>query len=151
MRVVLQRVSSAAVSVNSETVGSIGNGFLVLLGIHRDDTETEIEYIARKILGLRVFVDDNGKMNRSVLDIGGSLLIVSQFTLYADTHKGRRPSFEASAHPEKAIPIYESFIARLSRDIHIETGKFGAKMVVELTNDGPVTIILDSRENRSKK
>jgi len=144
MKAVVQLVSSASVTVEGRTVGSIGSGYLVLLGVHRDDTEDDLEYIARKLLGLRVFPDERGRMNRSITETHGSILLVSQFTLYGDTRKGRRPGFDRAAQPEVAIPLYEQIVARIGREVPVATGEFGAKMHVSLTNEGPVTIILDS-------
>ena len=144
MRAVVQRVLSASVAIGGTVKGEIGKGYLVLLGIEENDTEKDLDYIAEKLLGLRVFEDEAGKMNRSVLDAGGSILLVSQFTLYGDARKGRRPSFIRAAKPEKAIPLYEAMIARLRAALPVETGEFGADMQVSLVNDGPVTILLDS-------
>ena len=144
MRAVVQRVLSASVAIGGTVKGEIGEGYLVLLGIEENDTEKDLDYIAEKLLGLRVFEDEAGKMNRSVLDAGGSILLVSQFTLYGDARKGRRPSFIRAARPEKAIPLYEAMIARLRAALPVETGEFGADMQVSLVNDGPVTILLDS-------
>ena len=144
MRAVVQRVLSASVAIGGTVKGEIGEGYLVLLGIEENDTEKDLDYIAEKLLGLRVFEDEAGKMNRSVLDAGGSILLVSQFTLYGDARKGRRPSFIRAARPEKAIPLYEAMIARLRAALPVETGEFGADMQVSLINDGPVTILLDS-------
>ncbi|MCI6967306.1 D-aminoacyl-tRNA deacylase [bacterium] len=144
MRAVVQRVLSASVAIGGTVKGEIGEGYLVLLGIEENDTEKDLDYIAEKLLGLRVFEDEAGKMNRSVLDAGGSILLVSQFTLYGDARKGRRPSFIRAAKPEKAIPLYEAMIARLRAALPVETGEFGADMQVSLINDGPVTILLDS-------
>ena len=144
MRAVVQRVLSASVAIGGTVKGEIGEGYLVLLGIEENDTEKDLDYIAEKLLGLRVFEDEAGKMNRSVLDAGGSILLVSQFTLYGDARKGRRPSFIRAAKPEKAIPLYEAMIARLRAALPVETGEFGADMQVSLVNDGPVTILLDS-------
>ena len=144
MRAVVQRVLSASVAIGGTVKGEIGKGYLVLLGIEENDTEKDLDYIAEKLLGLRVFEDEAGKMNRSVLDAGGSILLVSQFTLYGDARKGRRPSFIRAARPEKAIPLYEAMIARLRAALSVETGEFGADMQVSLINDGPVTILLDS-------
>ena len=147
MRVVLQRVSRAEVRVASRVTGSIGPGFLVLAGFAPSDTDESLEWMADKILGLRVFGDDQGKMNRDLADVPGGVLVVSQFTLYGDASKGRRPSFIDAAPPNIAIPLYENFV-RILRDksggkIPIETGEFGAMMDVELVNDGPVTLILE--------
>lgn len=144
MRAVVQRVLNASVAIGGTVKGEIGRGYLVLLGIEENDTEKDLDYIAEKLLGLRVFEDEAGKMNRSVLDAGGSILLVSQFTLYGDARKGRRPSFIRAARPEKAIPLYEAMIARLRAALPVETGEFGADMQVSLVNDGPVTILLDS-------
>ena len=144
MRAVVQRVLNASVAIGGTVKGEIGRGYLVLLGIEENDTEKDLDYIAEKLLGLRVFEDEAGKMNRSVLDAGGSILLVSQFTLYGDARKGRRPSFIRAARPEKAIPLYEAMIAHLRAALPVETGEFGADMQVSLVNDGPVTILLDS-------
>ncbi len=147
MKAVVQRVSSASVTVEDAVVtGSIGTGLLVLLGVHRDDTPEDLEYVARKILGLRIFHDEAEKMNRSVLDISGEILLVSQFTLLGNTRKGRRPGFDAAAPPERAHAMYEEMNSRLSREVTVATGRFGAKMAVQLTNDGPVTILIDSHD-----
>lgn len=145
MRAVLTRVKSASVSVDGKTIGSIGPGFLILLGITHDDTEAQAVKLADKLMGLRIFEDENGKMNRSLEDVGGQVLVVSQFTLYGNCKKGRRPEFLAAARPEIAIPLYEKFIA-LCRDkgFSVETGEFGAEMLVESVNDGPVTLIVDT-------
>jgi D-aminoacyl-tRNA deacylase len=144
MRVVLQRVQSASVTIEREVVGQIGQGLLILLGIQQADTESSIAWMLEKILNLRIFEDENGKMNRSLLDINGSVLIVSQFTLYADCRKGRRPSFVESASPIIAEPLYEKFILAFKNSgVIVQTGRFGADMKVDLCNDGPVTIILD--------
>lgn len=145
MRAVIQRVRRADVSVNGETIGQIGAGFLVLLGISPEDTEGECDFLLEKTLGLRVFEDEAGKMNRSLIDCGGGLLVVSQFTLYADCRRGRRPSFTGAARPETAVPLYERFLVEAARaGVHTEHGKFGADMLVSLENDGPVTILLDT-------
>jgi D-aminoacyl-tRNA deacylase len=145
VRAVVQRVSRAAVEVGGETVGEIRHGFLVLLGIGEDDTQDDVDYMAHKILGLRVFEDDAGKMNLSIDEVGGSMLVVSQFTLFGDCRKGRRPSFITAARPEKANPLYESFVAEIKgQGIPVATGTFQAHMNVTLTNDGPVTFLLDS-------
>ncbi len=145
MRAVLQRVTSAAVVVDQETVGQIGNGLLVLLGVADGDTEADLKYVLEKTVGLRIFADDQGKMNLSVKDIGGSMLVVSQFTLLADVKKGRRPSFNTAADPGIADDYYQQFVAMAKQQgIPTETGVFAADMKVSLCNDGPVTIILDS-------
>ena len=144
MKIVLQRVSSASVKVGSEIVGSIDHGLLLLIGFSSNDTEESILPTLEKIVKLRIFSDEEGKMNKSVLDVNGSALLVSQFTLYADTKKGNRPSFIEAARPEQAIPLYEFFIAEMKKRISkVETGIFGADMKVELVNDGPVTIVFD--------
>ncbi len=145
MRAVLQRVSSASVSVEGKIIGEIDRGICILLGIHEDDTPDEVDWMVLKIANLRVFEDGEGKMNLSLMDVGGSALIVSQFTLYGDCGKGRRPSFVAAARPEKAIPLYEDFCKRMEIEgIPVQTGEFGAKMEVSILNDGPVTLILES-------
>ena len=147
MRAVVQRVSRAQVSVKGEITGQIGMGLLVLLGVGRDDTEADACYLARKITGLRIFEDDSGKMNRSVLEIGGSVLAVSQFTLYADVRRGNRPSFDAAAPAEKARQLYEFFVEQIrAAGLVCETRRFQEMMKVELVNEGPVTILLDSRK-----
>lgn len=146
MRAVIQRVSSAAVTVDGRTRGEIGKGYLVLLGIEDIDESSDMEYICDKILGLRVFEDDEEKMNLDICDVGGEVLLVSQFTLYGDARKGRRPSFIKAARPETAIPLYEAAIERLSKRLNVATGEFGAHMQVSLVNDGPVTILLDSKK-----
>lgn len=147
MRVVLQRVKRAEVRVESRVTGKVGPGFLVLAGFSPTDTDVQLAWMAEKILGLRVFADDQGKMNRDLSETGGSLLVVSQFTLYGDASKGRRPSFIDAAPPNLAIPLYEKFVALLREKaagkIPVETGEFGAMMDVELVNDGPVTLILE--------
>lgn len=145
MRAVVQRVTDARVEVAGQTVGEIGAGVLVLLGVARDDAHADADYLAEKIANLRVFDDDQGKMNRSLLESGGAMLAVSQFTLYGDTRKGRRPSFIEAAEPEKANALYEHFVARArALGVKVETGVFQAMMKVSLVNDGPVTIMLDS-------
>jgi len=145
MRVVIQRVKRAAVTVAGETVGAIGPGLLVLLGVHHTDTETDLEWLVSKTVGLRIFPDAEGLMNRSLADTGGEMLVVSQFTLYGDCRKGKRPSFSEAAPPEIAIPLYEKFCAKIrAAGIGTATGRFGAMMEVELVNDGPVTVIIDS-------
>lgn len=147
MRIVLQRVKQSAVSIDGACHGAIEKGFLALVGFCPTDTEVVLPKLIDKLVHLRVFEDENGKMNRSLLDIGGSVLSVSQFTLYADCRKGRRPSFTGAARPELAEPLYEAFNARLREaGVHVETGVFGADMQVSLVNDGPVTILLDSSE-----
>jgi D-aminoacyl-tRNA deacylase len=148
MRTVVQRVSRAEVSVGGKCLGKIGPGFAVLLGVARDDAESDAEFIADRILGLRVFADAAGKMNLALGAVGGELLVISQFTLLADTSGGRRPSFINAAPPELALPLYEHFISLVrARGVKVETGEFGAHMELALINDGPVTIILDSRLN----
>lgn len=144
MRVLVQRVSSASVAIGGSTRGAIEGGLLLLVGFRTDDVETSLEWMAEKVCGLRIFSDDEGKMNRSVEDVNGGLLVVSQFTLYGDVAKGKRPSFIDAARPETAIPLYEKFIALLrARVKRVETGEFGADMQVALVNDGPVTIWLE--------
>lgn len=145
MRAVLTRVKHASVSVDGKVIGQIGEGFLVLLGVTHEDTEAQAVKLADKLTGLRIFEDEHEKMNRSLTDVGGELLIVSQFTLYANCKKGRRADFLAAARPEGAIPLYEKFV-QLCRDkgFHTETGEFGAYMQVDSLNDGPLTIILDT-------
>lgn len=147
MRAVLQRVSEASVTVSERITGEIGPGFLILLGVEEGDTATDVAWLVGKILPMRVFEDEDGKMNRSILDTGGGALVVSQFTLHARTKKGTRPSFDRAARPEVAIPLYERFVAELSAGLGkpLATGEFGAMMKVALVNDGPVTILLDSR------
>ena len=147
MRAVIQRVSQAEVVIDQKSVGKIEQGFMILLGIHETDTTEDVAYLVRKISKLRVFEDDGGKMNLSIQEIQGSILSVSQFTLYADTKKGNRPSFIEAARPEAAIPLYEAFNQQLKElDIPVETGEFGADMAVSLINDGPVTIIIDTKD-----
>jgi len=144
MKVVVQRVKKASVTVDGITTGSINEGLLVLLGIHQDDSTEKMDWMADKIAKLRIFQDDEGKMNRSVQDVGGSILLISQFTLYGDLKKGTRPNFIEAARPEVAIPLYEAMITRLQDiGLHVETGIFGAMMDVSLVNSGPVTIILE--------
>ena len=145
MKAVVQRTARAGVSIDGETVGRIDRGLLVLLGIEPDDGEADIEYMVKKCSGLRIFEDEDGKMSLSVQDVGGSILLVSQFTLLGDARKGNRPSFTGAAVPEKAIPIYERVISELAKRLPVQTGVFGADMQVELVNDGPVTILLDSK------
>ena len=146
MRVVLQRVAHASVTVDGEIIGKIQRGFLLLVGVTHDDAMEDMEYLIRKIVQMRIFEDEEGKLNRSIQDIGGEILSVSQFTLYADTKKGNRPSFSKAAPGDVALEMFEQFNGLL-RDtgIPVETGQFGADMKVELLNDGPVTILLDSK------
>jgi D-tyrosyl-tRNA(Tyr) deacylase len=147
MRVVVQRVTNAQVEVDGKITGLIRSGLLVLVGIVDDDSSEDIEWLSGKIVNLRVFDDQQGIMNRSVIDIGGDLLVVSQFTLHASIRKGNRPSYIRAAKPEKAIPLYEEFLKHLEKDLgkHVPSGIFGAMMRVTLLNDGPVTIIIDSK------
>jgi len=148
MRAVVQRVSRAEVSVDARVLGRIGLGFVVLLGVARDDSEQDAAFLADRILGLRVFADAQGKMNLALNAVGGELLVISQFTLLADTSSGRRPSFVAAAPPEQARRLYEHFLSLCrSAGVKVEQGEFGAMMEVGLTNHGPVTIVLDSRKN----
>ena len=145
MRLLIQRVSSASVEVNGELVSEIGRGYLVLLGVGLSDTRKEADYLADKLLNLRVLPDDAGKMNRSILDSGGAIIVVSQFTLYGDTRNGRRPSFTTAAPPDLARELYEYFVDKLrSSGLHVGTGIFQAEMKVALINDGPVTFLLES-------
>ncbi|HEX7409723.1 MAG TPA: D-aminoacyl-tRNA deacylase [Candidatus Binatia bacterium] len=149
MRAVIQRVSAARVTVGDRSVGAIGPGLLVFLGIATNDTEVQANWLLDKLLDLRIFEDDCGKFAQSLRDVHGELLLVSQFTLLADTRRGRRPSFSAAARPEAAVPLYEQVVARArSQGISVATGEFGAHMQVELVNDGPVTVILDTEERR---
>jgi D-tyrosyl-tRNA(Tyr) deacylase len=146
MRAILQRVSEARVQIDGETVGEIGRGLLVLLGVSKSDTAEQARWLADKIVSLRIFNDADGKMNLDLAEVGGAILVVSQFTLYGDCSKGRRPSFIDAAPPETAIPVYEEFInAVKAHGIPTATGRFGAMMQVSLINDGPVTLILDSK------
>ncbi|HET9960814.1 MAG TPA: D-aminoacyl-tRNA deacylase [Nitrospiraceae bacterium] len=150
MRAVLQRVTHASVRVDDEVVGRIGTGLLILLGIAKDDGESALQYIVNKIQTLRIFSDEQGKMNRSLSDAGGAILLVSQFTLLGNTAKGRRPGFDQAAPPDKAKRLFEEAVTRLRREgMTVETGRFGAHMQVELLNDGPVTFILDSNQGIS--
>ena len=147
MRCVVQRVKESSVSVNGETVGAIGPGLMVLIGVSTDDTDTDLKYMTDKVPNLRIFDDENGVMNRSVLDVGGSILAVSQFTLYGDARGGRRPSYIRAARPEEANQMYERLVAAWrDKGVHVETGIFRADMQVSLINDGPVTILLDSEK-----
>lgn len=147
MKAVIQRVSQASVTINNEKVASIESGLLILLGIVAEDSHEDIEWLTRKIANLRIFSDENGVMNRSLIDIEGDAIVVSQFTLHASTKKGNRPSYIKAAKPDVAIPLYEGFVKRLEEALNktIQTGQFGADMQVELINDGPVTIIIDSK------
>jgi D-tyrosyl-tRNA(Tyr) deacylase len=145
MRAVVQRVSRAKVTVNGWTSGEIGLGLLVMLGVGQQDTEADANYLAEKIAGLRIFADEDGKMNRSVLDVGGSVLAVSQFTLYGDVRRGKRPSFDAAAPPDQARRLYDLFVEKIqAAGLRCETGRFQEMMQVESVNEGPVTILLDS-------
>ena len=147
MRAVVTRVSEASVTIEGEVVGKIGQGFLILLGITHDDTPESCRKLAEKVLGLRVFTDENDKMNKSLADVGGQVLVVSQFTLYGDCSHGRRPSFIAAARPEQAIPLYEQFLSECERlGFAPQHGQFGAKMEVASVNDGPVTMIVDTKD-----
>ena len=144
MRAVVQRVKKASVSVDGKVVGAIGPGLMILVGVKEGDTEAEAQWLASKVATLRIFGDDEGKLNRSVLDMGGKALVVSQFTLYADCRKGRRPSFVEAARPEVADPLVDKFVEFLHTEgLHVETGIFQAEMLVEIYNDGPVTVIID--------
>ena len=147
MRAVVQRVSRASVKVSAELTGGIDQGLLVLVGVAHDDSAVDADYIADKIVGLRIFEDEDGKMNRSVLDTGGAVLAVSQFTLFGDVRRGKRPSFDAAARPERAKELYEYFVNRVrTYGLRCETGRFQEMMQVELVNRGPVTILLDSKK-----
>ncbi|EMI12422.1 D-tyrosyl-tRNA(Tyr) deacylase [Bacillus altitudinis MN12] len=147
MRLVVQRVTSASVKVGEEITGAINEGYMVLVGVTHEDTEEDVHYLAEKLAHLRIFEDENGKMNHSLLDVKGSVLSVSQFTLYGDTRKGRRPNFMKAAKPDVANSLYECFNETLrEKGIHVETGRFGAMMDVSLTNSGPVTMLMDSKE-----
>lgn len=147
MRAVVQRVTESSVTVDGNVIGSIGAGLLVLLGVATGDTEDDADVMAQKVTGLRCFPDDEGKINRSVIDTGGGILAISQFTLLGDCRKGRRPSFIHAAHPELAIPLYERFVAQVrGKDVRVETGEFGAHMDVRLINDGPVTLLIDTKK-----
>ncbi len=147
MRAVVQRVTRASVKVNNELTGKIEEGLLVLLGVAQEDAESDADYLAEKVAGLRIFEDEEGKMNRSVIDIGGAILAVSQFTLFGDVRKGKRPSFDAAARPERARELYEHFVAQTrALGLRCESGRFQETMEVELVNQGPVTILLDSKK-----
>lgn len=144
MRIVLQRVSRASVSIAGRTAGAIERGFCLLVGFHADDVPEQVDWLAAKVAGLRLFADAEGKMNLGLDDVGGAVLVISQFTLYGDTEKGRRPSFISAARPETAVPLYERFLASLrDQGLRVESGEFGADMLVEIHNDGPVTLILE--------
>ena len=146
MKFVIQRVNHAEVKVDGETVGKIGKGFLVLIGVGREDTKEDADWYLKKLLGLRIFEDENDKMNRSILDAGGEILAISQFTLHGDVRHGRRPSFIRAARPEVAVPMYDAYCQGLREaGIHVETGIFQTDMKVSLVNDGPVTLLIDSR------
>lgn len=150
MKAVIQRVSKASVTINSNKVADIHRGLLVLLGITHEDSKEDEDWLVNKIVNLRIFNDENSVMNKSVLDIDGEVIVVSQFTLHASTKKGNRPSYIAAAKPDIAIPLYESFVSSLSKVLEkpVQTGEFGADMKVELLNDGPVTIIIDTKERK---
>ncbi|MCC6681343.1 MAG: D-tyrosyl-tRNA(Tyr) deacylase [Phycisphaeraceae bacterium] len=146
MRVLMQRVSQASVAVDGQVIGAIGRGYVLLVGVGHDDSEADVDMLAGKIVNLRLFADDNGKFDRSLLDVSGEALVVSQFTLYGDPRKGRRPDFTAAARPEKAKPLCDAFAVKL-RELgvgNVQTGRFGAAMAVEIHNDGPVTLWLES-------
>ncbi len=149
MKVVIQRVSKASVRINEDTVAKIGKGLMILLGVANRDTQEDINWLSKKIASLRIFSDDNGLMNKSIVNIGGDVIVVSQFTLHSNTKKGARPSFIKAAKPDVAIPLYEKFVSQLENDMGkpIQTGRFGADMKVDLVNDGPVTIVIDT-ENK---
>jgi len=152
MKAVIQRVTRASVEVDGDVVARINAGSLVLLGVAKEDSEADVQYIVDKLTGLRIFSDAEGKMNRSIVDIGGQLLIVSQFTLLSDISKGRRPGFDRAATPERALALYEHVIGIIRyRGIHVESGRFGAHMRVSLENDGPVTFLLDSRTTHMER
>jgi D-tyrosyl-tRNA(Tyr) deacylase len=147
MKIVIQRVSKASVTINDVKVANIQKGLLILLGIVDDDTQEDFEYLVRKTANLRIFNDENSVMNKSLIDVDGEAIVVSQFTLYASTKKGNRPSYIKAAKPDIAIPLYENFVKSLEKELNkkVQTGEFGADMKVELLNDGPVTIIIDSK------
>ena len=149
MKAVVQRVAQASVQVDGQITGQIGRGFLVLLGVHTEDTQEDLDYVVKKVTGLRIFEDENEKMNLSLADVGGSLLVVSQFTLLASTKKGNRPSFIQAGPPEMSEALYEEFMEKCrSMGFHVEHGIFGAHMEVSLINSGPVTIIIDSKDRQ---
>ncbi len=145
MRAVVQRVAGASVTIDGKIAGEIDKGCMVLLGVEDIDEQEDLDYICDKLIGLRIFEDSDGKMNLDIQDVGGGILLISQFTLLGDARKGRRPGFTKAARPEKAIPMYEAAVARLRASVSVETGRFGADMKVALVNDGPVTILLDSK------
>jgi len=147
MRAVIQRVSEARVTIGGTVKAAIGRGLLVLLGVEENDTDEDVAWLSGKIVRLRIFDDAEGRMNCSVLDVGGEILVVSQFTLFASTRKGHRPSWSRAAPPELAVPLYETFVARVAQELGrpVQTGEFGAHMAVSLTNEGPVTILMDTR------
>ncbi len=146
MRALLQRVTYGSVSIDGEVVGEIGPGVVILLGIRQGDTENDVEYLAQKCVNLRMFADENGNLNRSLLETGGEALIISQFTLYGDTRKGRRPSFTQAARPEESEPLYDKFVEAVRRHgVRVATGRFGAMMLVKIHNDGPVTLLVESK------
>ncbi|WP_058307286.1 D-aminoacyl-tRNA deacylase [Gracilibacillus massiliensis] len=152
MKVVLQRAYNASVEVGEEVVGKIDHGFVALVGVTQQDTDVDVDYLVNKTVNLRVFEDEEGKMNLSLKDVGGSVLSISQFTLYGDTRKGRRPNFMNAAKPEDAEKLYQQFNEKLQAEgIHVETGAFGEMMNVSLTNNGPVTMIIDSEDRNKKK
>ena len=152
MRAVLPRVKSASVSVDGKTIGSTGPGFLILLGITHDDTEAQAVKLADKLTGLRIFEDEDGKMNRGLDTVNGEILVISQFTLYGNCRKGRRPEFLNAARPETAIPLYEKFVSLVrAKGYHVETGEFGAYMAVDSVNDGPFTLIVDTKDLEAPK
>lgn len=148
MKAVIQRVKHSSVTIEGEKVASIGGGLLILLGVVNEDTSEDIQWLSKKIANLRIFGDENGVMNKSLLDVDGDAIVVSQFTLHASTKKGNRPSYIKAAKPDIAIPLYEQFVKQLEQDIGkaVQTGEFGADMKVELLNDGPVTIIIDTKQ-----
>lgn len=147
MRAVIQRVKGSSVAIDGQTVGQCGHGLMVLIGVENGDTDRDLAYIADKVPNLRIFEDENGKMNLSLMDMGGQILAISQFTLLGDARGGRRPSFTAAARPDTAVPLYEALVEKWrGMGIHVETGVFGADMQVSLINDGPVTILLDSHK-----